>query len=103
MQPESKIINSFLYILIITSLCGCVTVYNPATQRKEYYFIDTKNEVALGQDMDHQVQQKLKMLNSPLMLIRLNKIGDRLANVSDRRDCHTRRIHLCALQPDGYC
>ena len=67
-------------------LSGCATIYNPATERKETYLINTKMEVSLGSDMDRQVQGKYKILDNPSMQARLNRIGDRLAKVSDRQD-----------------
>jgi predicted Zn-dependent protease len=75
-----------LILFMALALSGCVTIYNPATQRKEYYLIGTKQEVAMGQEMDGALQQKLKMLNSPLIQIRLNRIGEKIAAVSDRQD-----------------
>ena len=81
-----KIFNTFLLFFLVLFLSGCVTIYNPATQRKEYYLIGTKQEVAMGQEMDVALQKKLTMLNSPLMQMRLNRIGDRIAAVSDRQD-----------------
>jgi predicted Zn-dependent protease len=86
MQLELKRVSIAVYILIVSLLSGCVTIYNPATQRKEIYLIDTKSEVALGNDMDQQVQQKFKILNDPQMQMRLNSIGEKLAYASDRKD-----------------
>ncbi len=86
MSPRSRIFDVSLILFMTLGLSGCVTVYNPATQRKEYYLIDTKQEVGMGQEMDGALQQKLKMLNSPLMQMRLNRIGERVAAVSDRQD-----------------
>jgi predicted Zn-dependent protease len=63
-----------------------VTIYNPATGRKETLLIDTAHEVALGRDMDKQIQNKLKILNDPQMQNRLNYIGSKLAASSDRQD-----------------
>lgn len=88
MPPKSKINN---YILIIISLLaflvsGCATVYNPATQRKEIRFIDTKNEVAIGNKMDSQVYKKLAILQDPQKQERLNNIAHKVAAVSDRQD-----------------
>ncbi|MFH0826757.1 MAG: M48 family metallopeptidase [Candidatus Omnitrophota bacterium] len=86
MSPRLKTFNHLLVFLLVLFLNGCATIYNPATQRKEYYLIGTKQEVAMGQEMDGALQEKLTMLNSPLMLIRLNRIGERIAAVSDRQD-----------------
>jgi predicted Zn-dependent protease len=86
MLARLKIVNYILVILTAISLSGCVTIYNPATQKRETLLIDTKSEVALGQDMDVQVQQKMKILKDPLMQGRLENIGRKVASVSDRQD-----------------
>jgi predicted Zn-dependent protease len=65
---------------------GCVTIYNPATQRKETLLIDTAGEVALGRDMDSQIQKKLKILNDPQMQYRLDSIGAKVSGACDRND-----------------
>ena len=67
-------------------ISGCVTVYNPATERNETLFIDTASEVSLGQDMDKQLAKQLKILNDPQMQYRLDSIGAKLAAYSDRQD-----------------
>lgn len=72
--------------LAFFSLSGCVTIYNPATQRKETLLIDTRSEVALGSDMDIEIQKKLKILKDPLRQRRLDAIGEKIAGVSDRKD-----------------
>jgi predicted Zn-dependent protease len=67
-------------------ISGCVTIYNPATERNETLFIDTASEVSLGQDMDQQLAKQLKILNDPQMQYRLDSIGAKLAAYSDRQD-----------------
>ncbi len=99
MSEQTKIIapclpqTSISYVLIIIILfllsfliSGCVTAYNPATGRKETLFIDTENEVALGKDMDIEIQKKLKQLKEPRAEFRLNSIASRVASFSDRQD-----------------
>lgn len=80
-------VNSLVLILALTSLLsGCTTIYNAATERKETLLIDTQEEVALGLDMDQDLQKKLKILNDPKMQERLNFIGNKVASFSDRQD-----------------
>ncbi len=67
-------------------LSGCVTVYNPATERREMLFISTPWEVSLGQDMAAQVERKYKVLRDPEMQQRLDRIGSRIAAACDRQD-----------------
>lgn len=81
--------NSFLVWAIIFSnvlLGGCATVYNPATQRNEIILINTEEEVALGRDLDRQIRKKFKVLQDLKRQGRLEEIGFRVANLSDRQD-----------------
>lgn len=73
-------------ISAIFLLSGCVTIYNPATQRNETLLIDTKSEVSIGRDMDKQIRKKLKILHDPQMQYRLEDIGSKVAAFSDRQD-----------------
>jgi len=59
-------------------LSGCVTIYNPATQRRETLLIDTRSEVSLGSYMDQQVQNKYKISRDPKKQERLDKIGNKV-------------------------
>lgn len=86
MLNKSKISNFFVFILVILSLSGCVTIYNPATQRRETLLIDTQEEASLGRDIDQEMQKKLKVLADPRMQRRLDNIGNKVASASDRRD-----------------
>lgn len=86
-MPNSlKIGNYIIFFLSILLLCGCTTIYNPATGRRETLLIDTDSEVALGRDMDKEIQKKLKILINPQMQDRLESIGSRVAKFSDRLD-----------------
>jgi len=79
--------NYFILSCLAAFLCsGCVTIYNPATQKKETLLIDTASEVALGADMDLEIQRKLKIVTDPQRQYRLAGIGDRVASSSDRQD-----------------
>ncbi|MDD5116044.1 MAG: M48 family metallopeptidase [Candidatus Omnitrophica bacterium] len=69
---------------------GCTTIYNPATGRKESFFIDTKSEVALGNDMAKEISRETKLVSDPGMQKRLEEIGSRVAAVSDRKDVNYR-------------
>ena len=73
-------------ILALFLLSGCVTYYNPATQKKEILLIDTPSEVALGNNMDMQVQSQFKVLHDPQEQNRLDNIGKKISAASDRQD-----------------
>jgi len=75
----------FLNILLLLT-CGCATVYNPATQRQEVVFIDTKSEVALGKMINGGVTKDHKLSKDPQFNQRVKAIGEKIAAVCDRKD-----------------
>jgi len=83
-MPDRLRIFSLLVSVFILS--GCVTVYNPATQRNETLFINTPSEVSLGQQLDAKMGEKYKISGDTVMLSRVEAIGRRVAAASDRQD-----------------
>lgn len=86
LNRSSKFISATLLTILILLSGGCVTMYNPATEKKETLLINTAQEVSLGADMDSKLQKKLKISNSWPMNIRLKAIGSKLTKFSDRQD-----------------
>jgi len=86
MRKKLKVSNLIILIIVIISVSGCVTIYNPATERREMLLIGTEDEIALGQDIDQEIQKRLKILEDPRRQTRLDEIGIRIANASDRQD-----------------
>lgn len=98
----------FVLFFSLIFIFGCVTVYNPATQREEFIFIDTPAEVQLGRDFSRQIEAELKVSEDPSLLNRINTIGQRVALVSDRKDLvyhfnviENKEINAFAI-PGGY-
>ncbi|MFA4991480.1 MAG: M48 family metallopeptidase [Candidatus Omnitrophota bacterium] len=67
-------------------LCGCATIYNPATERQEFIFITTPMEVALGNNVAMSVAKEYKFIKTPEVTDRVSKLGEKIAKVSDRQD-----------------
>ncbi|MCX5703893.1 MAG: M48 family metallopeptidase [Candidatus Omnitrophica bacterium] len=86
MLSRSRLNNFILLSFCAILLSGCVTIYNPATEKRETLLIDTPGEISLGRDMDKQLQYKLKILQDPQTQPRLDSIGSRVAGASDRQD-----------------
>lgn len=72
------------------SLSGCATVYNPATERKELVFIDTKSEVALGKLINSNISRDYKISQDPQPNKRVAEIGKKIVEVCDRKDLEYR-------------
>jgi predicted Zn-dependent protease len=67
-------------------LCGCETIYNPATGRNETIFIGTAQEVAIGKSMAGQVGTQFRISRDPQRIQKVQGIGRAIAVVSDRTD-----------------
>lgn len=75
-----------LFLSVVLFLTGCATVYNVATGRKEYVVIGTRQEMSLGRDLDKQILSKYKASDDKSMNDRLQDVGRRIADASDRQD-----------------
>ncbi len=79
-------ICKFFIFFQILFLCGCATIYNPATQRNEIIFVDTSAEVLLGRRVAFQVAQEFKISNETKVNEKVRSIGQKVASFSDRKD-----------------
>lgn len=71
-------------LLLVLFFVGCATVYNPATQKTEYYFIDDNTEVLMGKNIAQDITKENKVLDDPTQLRYIKELGDHIAQVSDR-------------------
>jgi len=82
-----RIINFFLGVhFIFLSGCASVGVYNPATERREFIFIPTQQEVSMGEDYHAKILQEYSLSKDRSKTARVEQIGRALALVSDRQD-----------------
>jgi len=75
-----------LILVVFFVLSGCATVYNPATGRNEAIFISTPSEVSIGNGAASQIANKYTLSTNTYDIQRLEEIGFKIANVSDRKD-----------------
>jgi len=85
--------------LLMMGALGCATGYNPGTSQEELILIDTDREVRIGASIARQIEesQEFKRSNDPAVLARLDRIGHRLAAVSDRKEL---TYHVTLLEWD---
>ena len=81
-----NILRSAIIISLLLFSCGCATLYNPATGKNEFIFINTATEVAIGQNVAAELAKKQPVLNDKALQDRVDSVGRRLAEVSDRQD-----------------
>jgi len=76
----------FTVFTLVLSGCASLGTYNPATGRKEFIFISTPEEISLGKDVHKRLMQQYEISNQTDKAERVSRIGQRLAQVSDRQD-----------------
>jgi len=87
-NPNQSFKSKYLIYLsfVILFLSGCATVYNPATNKNEYQFVTTKEEIEIGSNIARQIEAEMVILHDPALEGRLNFVGQRVAAASDRKD-----------------
>ena len=78
----------FFIVSFVITLSGCASIgtYNPATGRREFIAISTPAEVKMGRDMHARLLKRYNFLSSGALFRKVQAIGSRLADVSDRKD-----------------
>jgi predicted Zn-dependent protease len=70
--------------LSLAALAGCAT--NPVTGRQEVVFMSPEREAAVGRQAAAQVEREMGLVRDPALVAYVQKIGDRMADLSPRRD-----------------
>lgn len=74
-------------IFLLFALCGCSSVYNPATGKEEAVFTPSEaNEEKSGQKISKGVEKKFKSVDNFNLQAKVQAIGLKLAGISDRKD-----------------
>ncbi len=84
-----KKLNISIFTLLFVSiigLFGCATEYNIATKQEDIILYDTASEVKIGRQASMQIEKQYKTVKDPVMLARLNSIGQRIVDVCDRKN-----------------
>ncbi|MCA9405246.1 MAG: M48 family metalloprotease [Candidatus Omnitrophica bacterium] len=78
----------FIGIVVCIFLTGCASLgsYNPATGRNEFIMIPTSEEIQMGQSVHQGLEKKYTLSTNSKYVERVNRIGQRVAMVSDRQD-----------------
>jgi predicted Zn-dependent protease len=79
-------IGFILLACLILAGCASLGVYNAATERREFIFIPTDYEIKMGADFHQQITAQYNLSTRTADVERLERIGQKLAQVSDRQD-----------------
>lgn len=83
-------------------LQGGMLSVNPATDEEELVLIPADKEKSMGRSVDEKVNKHFKLPVDPLMQERIDKIGEKLAAGTDRRDIVYRFRVLKDEKEDSY-
>ncbi|MFH1504277.1 MAG: M48 family metalloprotease [Candidatus Omnitrophota bacterium] len=74
------------FLLVLVFLTGCITVYNPATDRKEHYFFSEETEVSWGKAVADRFVQTNEMSKGQQAISYLERVGAKVAQQSHRNN-----------------
>ncbi len=75
-----------IIIALLLFLPGCASLYNPATGRNEVILINSQTEAAIGRNVSARITKEHAVLADRKFVDRIQAIGARLSEVSDRKD-----------------
>ncbi len=87
LRKHRKIVLGFgLGAVCLLTGCASLGTYNTATGRREFIIIPTEEEVLMGRDIHRKLLSEFQPSQDKQKLDRLNRIGLRVSQVSDRQD-----------------
>lgn len=83
-----KLNVSILILLLFASLTlsGCASEYNIVTQQEDLIFFNTEKEINIGRRASDQIEQQFKLIQDPILLARVNSLGQKIVKVCDRKN-----------------
>ncbi len=81
-----KIVVLSSLVASVLFFSGCVTEYDRALGREELILIDDRAEVRMGRSLAEKVERKFGLLEDDLVQQRIDRIGQKIAVVCERRD-----------------
>jgi MAF protein len=79
-------ISLLCLLLSLAFICGCATEYNVATGREDLILIDTQKEINIGRSASDQIERQFKLVQDPIIVSRVNQLGEKIVSVCDRKD-----------------
>lgn len=73
-------------LFLLFFLSGCASEYNIATGQEEAFYYSSDREEALGKAIARKVEKEYKLVEDPLIQKRVEDIGKKIVEVSDRKD-----------------
>jgi predicted Zn-dependent protease len=83
-----KLALTYSISLFFLWLLGCSTAYNAERHKEETILIGTDKEVKIGENISEGVKRKFKFSNDPEVNKRVFNIGQKIANVCERKEVY---------------
>ena len=81
-----KLFFILCFMLSILFVSGCATQYSLVTEKEELSLIGSEREVKLGRSIAERVEEKYDFLYGEEFAGRVSRIGERIAEVCDRKE-----------------
>ena len=81
-----KIGVSLLIVMCAWTFFGCATEFNVATKREDWMMYSSDKEVNIGDSLSKQVEKEYIVINDPTLNERINRVGEKIAAVCDRKE-----------------
>ncbi len=85
-QLLKKMGVSLLILFCSFMLWGCATEFNVGTNKKDIMMYSTDKEVSIGDAISKQVEKDYILINDPELNSRLERVGERIVAVCDRKE-----------------
>jgi MAF protein len=89
-QMLKKVGIHILICMLVFTFLGCATEYNVATGRQDIIFYGTEKEIKLGQSVSKAIEAEYHLVDDYELQRKVNKIGQKIVAVCDRRDINYR-------------
>ncbi len=81
-----RIFWNIFFIAMLLFSPGCATLYNSATGKNEFIFINNQTESAIGKNVAAEITKEHTLFTEKKLVDKVQAVGRRLSAVSDRKD-----------------
>lgn len=83
---NTKVVPAMVLAIVLLDLPCLLAEYNPVTGREEILMISPEHEAEMGDSIARQIEKAYKLVEDKDMQERVEAIGNRLADVCDRKE-----------------
>ncbi|MFH1847252.1 MAG: M48 family metalloprotease [Candidatus Omnitrophota bacterium] len=102
MSQKNVILILFVSLALVPFRAEAIVSFNPATEEEEIVFVSGERERNIGRNIDKQIEKRYNLPVDPLINKRIQSIGEKLAEGTDRKNIVYRFKVLAHKEPDMY-